>query len=132
MNIWALINGVKLTFTVVPADPTAVVVPYCAKYELKAHTVPDMVGTTGVVAGLVGVKMAVDTIVCPPMMVVKVKGVGAPAVAVVGAGWPTGPCGLLGVVVVNVAVVGVVVIPAVVVVGTRIDLHLRIYISISS
>lgn len=109
MNIWVPINGTKLTLVDALAEPTDVVGPYCCKYELKAHTVPDIVGTTGVVAGFVGVKMAVDTIVCPLMMVVKVKGVGAPAVAVVGAGWPTGPCGFAGVVVVvGVAVVAVV------------------------
>jgi hypothetical protein len=120
MNIWAPINGTKLTFAIALAEPTDTVGPYCCKYELKPHTVPDIVGTTGVVAGFVGVKMAVDMMVCPLMMVVKVKGVGAPAVAVVGAGWPTGPCGLPGVVVVNAAVVVVV---AVVTRGATVDLY---------
>jgi hypothetical protein len=58
------------------------------------------------------------------MTVVKVKGVGAPAVAVVGAGWPTGPCGFGGVVVVNV--VGVAVVAVVATKGVKIDLYLKL------
>ena len=119
-------------FIVAFAAPTGVVGPYFSKYELKSHIVPDAVGTIGVVAGLVGVKISVDTTVCPLIIVVKVKGVGAPGAAVVGAGWPTGPCGLIGdvvvVVVMDVCKVCVVVCEVCVVTCVvKVDLHISCY-----
>lgn len=78
-------------------------------HTLYGRTVPLPVGVYGVVAGKVGVKVAVTVKVLPlASVVIYVYGVGPPGVKGVVPGWPTGPC-WSGAVVAAVAVAGVVV-----------------------
>jgi hypothetical protein len=95
----APINRLRLTLArdagLVAWEATGCVVEALSRlsHTLYGRTVPLPVGVYGVVAGKVGVKVAVTVKVLPfASVVIYVYGVGPPGVKGVVPGWPTGPC----------------------------------------